>query len=66
MGRRLSGTLALLAMDRLEQMFVYQGIEKHLSVYVRFVDDIGATVRKTIEAQKNPNTAQLKTSHNQI
>ena len=52
MGSRLSGTLAILAMDRFERMFVYKEIEPRLSVYVRFVDDIGTTVRSSNEAQK--------------
>ena len=52
MGNRLSGTLAILAMDRFERTFIYQNPYPSLTIYARFIDDIGTVVN-------NPNEAQL-------
>ena len=52
MGNRLSGTLAILAMDRFERTFIYQHPYPSLTIYARFIDDIGTVVN-------NPNEAQL-------
>ena len=49
MGNRVSGTLAILAMDKFEQMFVYQ--ELLPLVYVRYVDDVGTVVKNQQEAE---------------
>ena len=50
MGSRLSGTLAILAMDRFERLFIYQTLQPPLTIYVRYVDDIGTTVLNTTDA----------------
>ena len=42
MGNRLSGTLAIITMDRFEQLFIYP-LKPPLTIYVRYVDDIGTT-----------------------
>ena len=52
MGNRLSETLAILAMDRFERTFIYQNPYPSLTIYARFIDDIGTVVN-------NPNEAQL-------
>ena len=52
MGNRLSGTLAILAMDRFERTFIYQNPYPSLTIYACFIDDIGTIVN-------NPNEAQL-------
>ena len=49
MGNRVSGTLAILAMDKFERMFVYQ--ELLPLVYVRYVDDVGTVVKNRQEAE---------------
>jgi len=52
MGNRLSGTLAILAMDRFERMFIYQELNPQLIIYVRFVDDIGTVVSNIDQAYR--------------
>ena len=49
MGNRVSGTLAILAMDKFERIFVYQ--ELLPLVYVRYVDDVGTVVKNRQEAE---------------
>ena len=51
MGNRLSGTLAILAMDRFERTFIYQNPYPSLTIYARFIDDIGTVVNNSNEAQ---------------
>ena len=50
MGNRLSGTLAILTMDRFECKYIYPVIKP--TIYVRFVDDIGTTVQTIEEAHE--------------
>ena len=52
MGNRLSGTLAILVMDKLkfERMFVYQELSPTPRIYVRYVDDVGTVVRDREQA----------------
>ena len=50
MGNRLSGTLAILTMDRFECKYIYPVIK--LTIYVRYVDDIGTTVQTIEEAHE--------------
>ena len=47
MGIRLSGALAILAMDRFKHQFIYT-LSPPLMFYVRYVDDVG-TVRPSID-----------------
>ena len=49
MGSRLSGTLAILTMDRFERLHIYRTIQPVL--YVRYVDDTGTVVSSVTEAQ---------------
>ena len=49
MGDRVSGTLAILAVDKFERMFVYQEILP--LVYVRYIDDVGTVVKNQQEAE---------------
>ena len=49
MGNKVSGTLAILVMDKFERMFVYQ--ELLPLVYVRHVDDVGTVVKNRQEAE---------------
>ena len=41
MGNRLSGTLAILCMDRCERLHIYQQLHPQLTIYIRYVDDVG-------------------------
>ena len=50
MGSQLSSTLAILAMDRFERLFIYQTVRLTLTIYVRYVDGIGTTVLNTTDA----------------
>ena len=50
MGNRLSGTLAILVMDKFERMFVYQELSPTPRIYVRYVDDVGTVVRDREQA----------------
>ena len=50
MGNRLSGTLAILTMDRFECKYIYPVIKP--TIYVRYVDDIGTTVQTIEEAHE--------------
>ena len=53
MGSRLSGILAILAMrDRFERLFIYRNLEPQLTIYVRYVDDIGTGVPNSDEAYR--------------
>ena len=53
MGNRLSGTLAILCLDRFECLYIYRELHPKPVVYVRFVDDVGTTVNgmRTDEAE---------------
>ena len=48
MGNRLSGTLAILAMDRFERLHIYRRFQP--TFYVRYVDDTGTIVNEIDEA----------------
>ena len=50
MGSRLSGTLAILTMDRFEQLHIYSTIQP--AIYVRYVDDTGTVVDSVGDARK--------------
>lgn len=50
MGSKLSGTLAILAMDRFEQAHVYRDISPPLSVFIRYVDDSGTVIEDATRA----------------
>ena len=50
MGSRLSGTLAILAMDRFERLYIYRPIPP--KIYSRYVDDIGTIMENSAQAQK--------------
>ena len=50
MGNRLSGTLAILCMDRFETMHIYQNLQPPLTIYVRYVDDAGTVTPTTEQA----------------
>ena len=52
MGSRISGILAILAMDRFERLFIYRNLEPQLTIYVRYVDDIGTVVPNSDEAYR--------------
>ena len=54
MGNRVSGTLAILAMDKFERMFVYQ--ELLPLVYVRYVDDVGTVMKINKKLRTHWNT----------
>ena len=49
MGSRLSGTLAILTMDRFERLHIYP---LQPAIYIRYVDDTGTVVSCTNEAQR--------------
>ena len=51
MGNRLSGTLAILVMDRFERNFVYQELKPSPIIYVRYVDDVGTVAEGTNAAK---------------
>ncbi|XP_065180434.1 uncharacterized protein LOC135810995 [Sycon ciliatum] len=51
MGSRLSGTIAIIVMDRFEQRHIYRNISPPLPVFVRYVDDSGTAVDTPAEAQ---------------
>ena len=50
MGNRLSGTLAILCMDRFERLHIYQQLHPQLTIYVRYVDDVGTVTTDTEQA----------------
>ena len=52
MGSRLSGTLAILAMDRFEHIYIYRNLKPEPLVYVRYVDDTGTIVNDDNEARQ--------------
>ena len=62
MGSRLSGTLAILAMDRFERLHIYPTIQPTL--YVRYVDDAGTVVKCTAQAERMLN--HLNSRHKSI
>ena len=47
MGKRLSGTLAIIVMDRFEKRFVYTELQPSPVVFFRYVDDVGTVVSNT-------------------
>lgn len=49
MGNRLSGTLAIICMDRFERMFIYS-LQPPLTIFVRYVDDTGTVVDNVEQA----------------
>ena len=51
MGNRLSGTLAIICMDRFEQRHIYE-LHPRPTIYVRYVDDIGTVVENTDAAER--------------
>ena len=52
MGSRMSGTLAIIAMDRFEQLHIYNHPKlQDLSVYVRYIDDTGTVVANKQQAR---------------
>ena len=59
MGNRLSGTLAIICMDRLERKFVYSLKPKPI-FYVRYVDDVGTLVPDEESAVKMLNYLNSK------
>ena len=62
MGSRLSGTLAILAMDRFERLHIYRTIQP--TFYVRYVDDAGTVVNCTVQAKRMLN--HLNSRHKSI
>ena len=62
MGSRLSGTLAIIAMDRFEQQHVYRPTQPPL--YVRYVDDAGTVVKCAGQARGMLN--HLNSQHDTI
>ena len=52
MGGRISGTLAILVMDRFEQYHIYPQLEPASSVYVRYVDDTNTIANNVSQAQE--------------
>ena len=50
MGSRLSGTLAILTMDRFERLYIYRTVQP--TIYVRYVDDTGMVVDSIGDAQR--------------
>ena len=44
MGNRLSGTLAIIVMDRFWRRFVYDELKPSPVIFVRYVDDVGTVV----------------------
>ena len=60
MGNRLSGTLAIITMDRFEQLFIYP-LKPPLTIYVRYVDDFGTTTQNIDTA--NSLLTHLKNQH---
>ncbi len=51
MGNRLSGTLAIICMDRFERLHIYQQLTPRPTIYVRYVDDVGTVTVNTITAK---------------
>ena len=50
MGSRLSGTLAILTMDRFERLHIYRKFQP--AIYTRYVDDTGTVVNSPNDAQR--------------
>ena len=63
-GNRVSGTLAILAMDKFERLLVYQ--ELLPLVYVRYVDDVGTVVKNQQEAENTLEYLEQQISNNQV
>ena len=62
MGSRVSGTSAVIVMDRFEQQHIYQSpMFQHTAIYVRYIDDTGTLANNRAEA-KNMLT-YLNTQH---
>ena len=51
MGSRLSGTLAILCMDRFERSYVH--LQMRPSFYGRYIDDIGTIIDNELVAREN-------------
>ena len=51
MGSRLSGTLAIIVMDRFERAHIYDQLTPTSTVYVRYVDDANTTANDKAEAK---------------
>ena len=52
MGNRLSGTLAILSLDRFERLYIYQELQPKPIIYVRYVDDVATTIDSLENSQK--------------
>ena len=50
MGSRLSGTLAILVMDRFKHNYIYRNLKPEPLVYVRYINDTGTIVNDANEA----------------
>ena len=51
MGSRVSGTLAIIAMDRFETLHIYQQPKfQDLAVYVLYIDDTGTVLKSRNDA----------------
>ena len=59
-GNRLSGTLAILTIDRFECKYIYPVIKPTIYMYVRFVHNIGTTVQTIEEAHETLNMMNSK------
>ena len=64
MGSRLSGTLAIICLDRFERMHIYQELQPKPIIYVRYVDDVG-TVVDSVEHSRTT-LAYLNSKHRTI
>ena len=51
MGNRLSGTLAIIVMDRFERSHVYQQLQPASQLFIRYVDDSNTVANNTQQAQ---------------
>ena len=51
-GSGLSGTLAILVMDRFEHNYIYRNLKQEPLVYVRYIDDTGKIVNDDNEARQ--------------
>ena len=64
MGNRLSGTLAILCMDRFERLYIYQELQPKPIIFVRYVDDTGTVVSSNTQAHEM--LAYLNSKHQTI
>ena len=51
MGNRLSGTLAILVMDRFERNYIFKSLTPLPAIYLRYVDDTGTLAKNTDHAR---------------